>query len=63
MQEVFEKNFFINENNLIRVHLPNGKVIIVSCDENNDVKIIFEDKEISLSQTCLQEKQAKSSLT
>lgn len=48
MKEVFEKNFFIDENNLVRVHLPDGKVVIISCDKNNDVKIIFEDKEISL---------------
>lgn len=46
MKEVFEKNFFLNENTLIRVHLPDGKVVIVSCDKNSDVKIIFEDKEI-----------------
>lgn len=48
MKEVFEKNFFINESTLIKVHLPDGKVVIVSCDKNNDVKVVFEDKEISL---------------
>ena len=45
---VFEKNVFLNENSVVRIHLPNGKVIIISCNDKKDVKLICEDKEMRI---------------
>lgn len=46
--DIFEKNIFLHENTVVRVHLPNGKVIIVSCDNDQDVKLTCEDKEFKI---------------
>jgi hypothetical protein len=46
--DTFEKNIFLYENGVVRLHLPNGKVIIVSCNEEQDVKLVCEDKEFKI---------------
>lgn len=44
----FEKNIFLYENGVVRVHLPNGKVIIVSCNEKQDVKLTCDNEELEI---------------
>lgn len=46
--DIFEKNVFLYENGIVRIHLANGKVILVSCNENQDVKLVYEDKELKI---------------
>lgn len=49
--DAFEKNVFLYENGLVRIHLENGKVILVSCDKNQDVKLVYEDQELKIQGT------------
>jgi len=43
-QRKFEKNIFLNEDNLLRIHLLNGNDVIIRCESNGDTFIEYKDE-------------------
>lgn len=44
-QRKFEKNIFLNEDNLLRIHLLNGNDVIIRCESNGDTFIEYKDED------------------
>lgn len=43
-----EKNIFLNEGTLLRVHLPNGNFVLLTCDEDGSAELSFENNKLVL---------------